>query len=322
MVIRSFLFAALLPVSLFACGGGGGDVIVPTGMHTHYVVNKVQVPTNNTQSRDFGLDLNGDKTVDNQLGMVLGTLAGQGIDVQTSVDTAVAKGSIILLADVQTADFTSSSAAGFSLYLGDNAMPAPCTSTTDMVCGNHLKGTGSFGIATDSPTDATLPGKIIGGTFTTSTPGNITLKIALGGGAPISLALIGARIQASGMSATGITSAILAGAITKDDLDNHVLPAVHDQVIAPILLKDCPGATASGPNGPPGCNCTSGSGGKQVIALLDTMPADCTITLDEIKNNGLFSSLLAPDVTIDGMPALSLGLKATAVPGMFTVAGQ
>ena len=321
MVIRPFLFAALLPATLVACGGGGDTVIVPAGAHTHYVINKVQVPTNNTQSRDFGLDLNGDKTVDNQLGMVLGTLAGQGIDVQTSVDSAVAKGSIILLADVQTTDFTSASAAGFELFLGDSTtvMPKPCTDTTDMVCGHHLTGTGMFTIAANSPTDAALTGKIIGGTFTTATPGDIQLQITLGGTTPISLSLIGARIQASGISATGITSAILAGAITQDDLNNHVLPAVHDNVLLPILAKDCPNATAADV---PGCKCTSGSGGAQVISLLDTMPADCTITLDEIKNNGLFSSLLAPDVMIDGMPALSLGLKATAVAGTFTPAGQ
>ena len=321
MVIRPFLFAALLPVSLLACGGGGDTVIVPTGMHTHYVVNKISVPTNNTQSREDGLDLNGDKTVDNQLGMVLGTLAGQGINVQMSVDTAVANGNIILLADVQTTDFTSAAAAGFSLYLGNNPSPPPCTSSTDMVCGGHLKGTGAFGVAPNpggSPS-LELPGKFIGGTYTTSTPGEISLQIVLGGATPVDLHLIGARVQASGITATAIGSMILAGAITQDDLNNHVLPAVHDNVLLPILAKDCPGATAADV---PTCKCKDGSGGKQVIALLDTMPADCNVTLDEIKNNGLFSSLLAPDVTINGMPALSLGLKGTAVAATFTPAGQ
>ena len=121
------------------------------------------------------------------------------------------------------------------------------------------------------------------------------------------------------MSATGVMSAILAGAITQDDLNNHVLPAVHDNVLLPILDKDCPGRTALDA---PACKCKDASGGKQVISLLDTSPADCNVTLDEIKNNGLFSSLLAPDVMLDvnGVltPALSLGLKATAVAGAFT----
>jgi hypothetical protein len=324
MTIRSILFAALLPASLVACGGGGDSTIVPAGAHTHYVVNKVNVPTNNTQSRDDGLDLNGDKTVDNQLGMVLGTLAGQGIMVQASVDTAVNNGEINLLVDVQTTDFTNAAAAGFSVYLGDNPSPAACSSTTDTVCGNQLKGGASFGIDPASPTDAALAGKFIGGTFSGGGPtANLDLQISLGGTSPVPLSLIGARVQASGVTATAIGAVILAGAITQDDLNNHVLPAVHDNVLLPILKKDCPNAVATpGPNGPPTCGCADGSGGKQVIALLDTMPADCTITLDEIKNNGLFSSLLAPDVTIEGMPALSLGLAATAVSATFTPPGQ
>ncbi len=330
MTIRSILFAALLPASLVACGGGGDTTIVPAGAHTHYVVNKVNVPTNNTQSRDDGLDLNGDKTVDNQLGMVLGTLAGQGIMVQASVDTAVNNGEINLLVDVQTTDFTNAAAAGMAVYLGDNPSPAACSSSTDTVCGNQLKGGASFGIDPSSPNDAALAGKFIGGTFSGGGPtANLDLQISLGGNSPVPLSLIGARIQASGVTATAIGNVILAGAITQDDLNNHVLPAVHDNVLLPILAKDCPGAVATCPagmpncvQGPPMCNCMDGSGGKQVIALLDTMPADCMITLDEIKNNGLFSSLLAPDVTIEGMPALSLGLAATAVSATFTPPGQ
>jgi hypothetical protein len=43
---RSSLSAALLSVSLVACGGsGGGGTVTPEGMHYHYVANKVNVPT-------------------------------------------------------------------------------------------------------------------------------------------------------------------------------------------------------------------------------------------------------------------------------------
>src|SRR6478672_9959941 len=98
----------LLPLSLAAaCGGdSGGGTIVPEGMHYHYVANQVNVPTNNTQARAYGLDLNNDGTVDNQLGMVLGTLSSMGFDIQTLADTDVANGSILMLADYQTTGFT------------------------------------------------------------------------------------------------------------------------------------------------------------------------------------------------------------------------
>jgi hypothetical protein len=42
------------------------------------------------------------------------------------------------------------------------------------------------------------------------------------------------------------------------------------------------------------------------------------ITLDEIRNNSLIQSLLAPDVTLEGQPALSLGFGVTAVKAAFT----
>src|SRR5512132_4527035 len=128
MAFRPFLLAAaVLPMSLVACGGDDGQP-VPEGMHYHYVANKVFVPTSNTQAREYGLDLNADGTVDNQLGMVLSTLAGMGFDIQATIDTAVAEGSIILLADFQTKDFTNTTAAGIQVFLGDNETPAACNS--------------------------------------------------------------------------------------------------------------------------------------------------------------------------------------------------
>ncbi len=64
MAFRPVLLAAaaVLPMSLVACGGDDGGEIVPMGEHYHYVVNQAFVPTTNTQARDYGLDLNGDGT--------------------------------------------------------------------------------------------------------------------------------------------------------------------------------------------------------------------------------------------------------------------
>src|SRR5262245_63686571 len=62
------LVLAALP--LVACGGEDG-VSAPEGPHYTYVVAEASVPVNNMQAREYGLDLNGDKAADNQLGMVL-----------------------------------------------------------------------------------------------------------------------------------------------------------------------------------------------------------------------------------------------------------
>jgi hypothetical protein len=326
MAFRPFLLAAaVLPMSLVACGGDDGGTIVPEGEHYHYVVNQAFVPTTNTQAREYGLDLNGDTQVDNQLGMVLSTLAGMGFDIQGTIDAAIAEGSITLLVDIQTKDFTNTAAAGIQVFLGDNPMPAACNAgeeyneMTKTGCKRHLDGNGSFSIAAGSPDNAALGGKIVGGTFTGG-PGNVTLQIALGGTEAINLNLIGARAKASSISETGIGSGtmggvVIAGAVTKQDIDNEVIPAIQAQLV-PTIERDCPGTD---PAANPPCGCAADSTGKTILGLFDVAPTkDCKVTVDEIKNNSLIVSLLAPDVEIDGTMALSIGLKATAVKGTFT----
>ena len=323
MAFRPFLLAAAC-MPLVACGGEDGQP-TPEGTHYHYVANNVFVPTTNTQAREYGIDLNADGTTDNQLGMVLSTLAGMGFDIQATIDTAVAEGSIILLVDFQTKDFSNTTAAGIQVYLGDNPQPPACNSgemyndMTKTGCKHHLDGSGMFAIDPQSPTNAALAGKIVNGTFTGG-PGDLSLQIALGGTNAIKLDLIGARAKAQMISADGIGSGtsggvVLAGAVTKDDIDNKVIPAIQQQLV-PIIMEDCPGGT------PPACNCMADSTGKTILGLFDTNPKDCAVTVDEIKNNSLIVSLLAPDVTINGKMALSLGVKATAVKGTYTVAGQ
>jgi hypothetical protein len=330
-LIAASLFA-LVPMSLVACGGS--DTIVPEGMHYHYVASKVLVPTNNNESREYGLDLNGDNTVDNQLGMVLGTLAGMGFDIQGTIDKAVFGGDIILLADFQTKDFNSAAASGIQVFLGSNPQPpacnsgetVTCTTATPSVCTgcqHHLTGTGMFSIDASSPQNAALAGHIAGGTFQGG-PGDLALQIALGGTTAIQLDLIGARAKGTGITATQIGSIsggtvtggiVFGGAVTKDDIDNKVIPAVQTQLV-PTIARDCTALTM-----PPGCGCTDGSTGKTILGLFDTNH-DCMVSVDEIKGNSLIMSLLAPDVTIDGKMALSLGIKAVAVGATYTVAGE
>jgi hypothetical protein len=308
--LRQLFLASAIPATLIACGGGGEPGIEPpSGPHYAYVVDSVTVPRNNSEARMIGLDLNDDDTIDNQLGMVLGTLAGQGFDVQGTLDEAVSDGSIILLLDMQTPSFSSTSGAGLQIKLGDNPVPAACTDPTMIAtCRQHLDGNGMFEIAAGSPANAGVEGRIAGGTFNGG-PGTIRLQIALAG-APIDLDLIGARAKATGISETGISEVILAGALTQADLDAKVLPAIHGQ-IAPIVAEDCTGEPTPEP-----CGCEANSTGKTIIGLFDEDDS-CEVTLEEIKTNSLIVSLLAPDVQIDGVDALSLGLSVTAVGAQF-----
>jgi hypothetical protein len=179
-----------------------------------------------------------------------------------------------------------------------------------MGCG-HQFNNGTFTISASSPDNAAVAGKIVGGTFNGG-PGDITLSIALGSAEGIDLDLIGARAKASGITEAGIESVIIGGALTKEDLDGKVIPAINQQ-IAPIITRDCTEPT--NPSG--GCGCGAGSTGKTILTLFDTNPKDCAVTVMEIQTNSLIMSLLAPDVTINGKMALSLGLKATTVKATF-----
>ena len=247
-----------------------------------------------------------------------------GFDIQGTIDKAVAEGSIILLVDFQTGDFTNTTAAGLKVLLGSNPVPAACNAGEeycDMAtppvctgCQHHLQGTGMFSIDPNSPDSAAVGGKIINGTFNGG-PGNISLQIALGGTDAIQLDLIGARAKATGISDAKIDSVILGGALTQDDLDTKVIPAITTQ-IAPIVMRDC-----TMPTMPPGCGCVANSTGKTVLDLFDGditgTTKDCMVTTEEIKGNSLIQSLLAPDVVIDGKMALSLGIKVTTTKGSF-----
>lgn len=322
------ILASAVSLSLVACGGGGDDdtgddVVDPAGTHSQYVMSEILLPTTATQANMFGLNLDGDpqNRPDNALGSILSTLAGQGnFDIQASLDAQVAEGSIVLLTDIQATDLAMASGVGLRVYLGENPSIAPCADANDMVCGNHLEGTASFEIDPASPTDALLVGSIIGGRFTGG-PGTVTIQISLvEGGAPLTLDLIGARVEIGAVSATGLMSGKLGGAITQADLDNVVLPAMVD-IMTTTFEDDCMGTA-------PAC-CDAGSTGETLMDLFDEND-DCTVDLTELKNNSLISSLLAPDVDLlDGSgnfaprsdnvkDSLSLGIAFTGVNGTFT----
>jgi hypothetical protein len=316
---------ALLVGSLVACGGGGDQTIdaaidappdVPEldapidGLATHrYVVSVLRVPENNAQARDYGLDLDGDLTVDNQLGMVIGTLASQGFAVQTQVTSAIDKGEILMLPEIRADSLTQSILpATFALFKGANPTPAACAGAADTTCKKHLAGNASFMIAADSAHDMPLTGTVIGGQLLAG-PGHVRISVNLFGGAPTAFDLVGARVKLDPVTATGIGKGSIGGGITTTEIDAKLYPAFQASAMAAVT-RDCTGSGAD-------CGCGSGTEGKQWIALLDTMPANCAISVEEVKGNSLFQSLFAPDVTLEGQQAISIGLQITGVGAKF-----
>jgi hypothetical protein len=308
-----------------ACGGSGNSTVdaavdappdVPEidapmdGLATYrFVVSALRVPANNNQAREYGLDLDNDLVVDNQMGMVLGTLAGQGFDAQPAVTSAIDKGTILMLPEVRADSLTQSiQPATIALFEGANPTPAACAGTADTTCRKHLAGNASFMIAADSAHDAPLTGTIVSGQLIAG-PGHVRLIANLFGDAPLELDLVGARMKLDPVTATGIAKGSIGGGITTAEMDAKIYPAFQASAMAAVT-KDC---TGSGPD----CGCAPGSTGRTWISLLDTAPMNCAISVEEVKNNTLFQSLFAPDVTLEGQPAISIGLQITGVGAKF-----
>jgi hypothetical protein len=70
---------SLLPFLAACTGGAGDDVVGPfTGATHRYVIDRYTLPTANAQATQLGDDLDGNGTIDNEVGIIFGTLSGQG----------------------------------------------------------------------------------------------------------------------------------------------------------------------------------------------------------------------------------------------------
>jgi hypothetical protein len=181
-------------------------------------------------------------------------------------------------------------------------------------CRHQFDGNATFTVAANSPTNAPLAGAIVNGTFKAG-PGDLVLQIALSSTAPITLNLHGARIQATSITADGMT-AIVGGAVLADELNSSILPAIEAQ-LPPILARDC-GHTGAGVDR---CGCDSGSTGAEIITLLDTAPMDCMIEPKEVTSNGVISTVLMPDIcskdSCTTPDEVSIGIQIHAVKATF-----
>jgi hypothetical protein len=186
------------------------------------------------------------------------------------------------------------------------------------MCRHHLGGDGVFTIDPSSPTNATLAGTIVNGTFNGG-PGSVSLQLALPGTNPITVNLANARVKAS-ISPTGTMTAVVGGLLLTEEINNNVIPVFYGQ-LAPLLESDC-GPEAQRNLGAADCGCRAGSLGAGLLANVDIAPPkDCKVSLAEVQN--VLAAFLMPDVcskpscapgAADG---LSVGIKVTTVKASF-----
>jgi hypothetical protein len=279
----------------------------PPPAHSHFVIDRFTLPTTNAQARDLGFDLDGDLSTDNQLGMVLSALSQQGFDNQLGMDQAIDRGTAIMLGDLAVYEWSPTGMATFTIFQGANPVPPACEGPQDQTCRKHLNGSGSFSLkpgATDTP----LSGTLVDGTLTAG-PGHLTIQLSLIDSAPVTVTLLGARINVLTTAAT--LSGKLGGAVTMADVNDKIIPAMRDSMQASVV-RDCTMLQS-----PPGCGCAADSTGKTHVGMFDTNPQDCSISVEEVRDNSLIVSLFTPDVIVEGVSALSVGVGLHAVVGAF-----
>lgn len=319
------LWAALM--MLAGCGGPGphrnppavdaAPAPQPTGAHHHYVVNRLLIPTTAEQATEYGLAIDGG-AVKNAFGAGTAALASAGFDVQGVMDRAIADGSIILLLDLQADDLTSSvGLAGLHIFKGTSPLPSPCAGSADTVCGHHLDGTGSF--ATPQPGVPAAPydvleGGVVEGVFSGSGDyGPPPIEIALVGNVPLDVPLRRMQVRASGLTPTSIADATIAGVLEapswNDGFGGGVVGALAAEMQTLVSL-DCTMLAS-----PPGCGCTAGSLGEQILGYFDTNPRDCRASLAEISATSFAN--LPDDTSWANGVGVSFGVKITAVAALY-----
>jgi len=283
-----------------------------TGNH-QYVGQQIVIPTESGQSNALALDIDGDGSTENGLGQVVEVFSGSAdLGIQQSVDSQVAGGQLLYIANVESSDLVNG-AATLRMFLGND-----CDSPRDP--SDNFSGTELFEIRGDSPTDSSVTGTITAGAVDLG-PGQMTVLVPIPDVGNISLPLFGARLVGD-ITDTGITNAILGGGVKDEDVQSILVPALYT-TISTSVATNC---TLSGKT----CNCDPASSAGSLISLFDS-DGNCEISMDEVTNNTLLVALLAPDIDLfdsnngnafdpmqDGIAdSLSLGVGFTMVNGQF-----
>lgn len=297
-------------VLVLMVAGCRGDELLPQGDHYQYVVSDVRVPSNNMMARDDGLDLDGDGSIDNQLGYVFGTLAQNGLGVSDTAREALLRGGVLMLAELVTTGFETTRATGFTTYLGSDPDPAPCLDPARLeTCGQHLLGQGRFTVDVGSTSDQAI-GPIVDGVFLEAV-GAMPVEIAIDSSAPIRLDLHGARVRLSPISESDV-SGILAGGITQADIDGVVIPQAAAQIDR-IVRTECAQPTGSAP-----CGCLANARADLLQKVFDSDDS-CQVEVAELSSSSVVRSLLDPDIVIDGQRLMSFGVGTELATATFTL---
>jgi hypothetical protein len=258
----------LVLVPLLACGdttSTPADITGPfTGPTTRFIVDRFDLATDGAGARALGDDLDGNGTVDNQLGEAIASLAANQ-DVTSHSSDMIASGVIASSLELQAPDLMHADKAGATYFGSDNA-----------------------------PADA-MGGTIAQSAFTsnrsrtTHVPGKAILHLPVFADADPSVFELDAMEADLVPDGSGGYNAVVRGAVAP----------------GPLLAAVGTGALQMVSNDPQA---------HLVLARIYDANHDGIVTSDEITNNALVKSLLAPDVTVLGQQMTALAISVHVVP--------
>jgi hypothetical protein len=259
-----------LLVALVACT----DPTTATGKRELFQVTSEHVATTSVNAHSYGVDVNGDGTIDNQLSTCFTEIVHEQFgDPQADTDAAMSAGQLLMTFEVQ--------------YAADRSHLVNVTSYTTT--------------AADANPPATIADPLVGSfdhDVIDAGPGPLALVIAPFG-IPVSLSLAHAHIQA--FTTGDALHAVVGGGVDPAVVHEQLVPQWADALTS-IVARDCE---------VPGCSCTAGSPGAAAIGYFDSN-RDCSISTEEIEAYPLFQSFVDPDLMIDGKPYVSIGIAIDA----------
>jgi len=267
-----------------------------------FVMSKITLPDSATASK-IGWDYNGDGTKDNALGSILGALSGMAgsLNIQEAVEGGVNSGSTLILMRMQADNWSNDDSSKAQSWTGakmdccaDPDDTAGCAAEAKTKCFN---GSTTFYPDSESPTDALFKGSITANDILYG-PAKLKFVLPFTGAGALDLNLKAVYLQGK-MAADGksITDGILAGAISKTELDTTLIPKIADML----------NTTVQDP--------TTEQQVKDTITTLFDTDQDGAITQEEVAGNSIIKTFLSGDVDVDGdgEMELSLGVGFEAV---------
>jgi hypothetical protein len=299
---------ALLVAAGAGCGGDDGtNMDQPmaakctadkvTGSSSKYATDSLKMPKA-TASMGYAYDIDGDGKSENQLKTLLAAVS-QVVNIQDSVNEAVAKGDAIILADIKAPDLMTAGCAGITLALAKApAMGAP-----------PIKFDGSDTFQVGDIMGVKLYGKIENGKMST-TPSKdqtsadeqkIVLNLPIGSGAMLPLSIRGVHIEGTlGMNKGQpvITDGAIHGVISKKDIDNQIIPTVA-QLVTKMVNDNPMGSSTTTVIGlfENMSNPVTMDKCKDMSKCCKTSPKTCVILPQEVKDS-VVGGVLAPDVQV------------------------